>query len=77
VLIMTILGGMGHFWGPAVGAAALTILNLQITAYTQYWPLILGGILIVLLFAFPGGLVGTTVGLARRLRTRGRDARRP
>ena len=77
VLIMTILGGMGHFWGPAVGAAALTILNLQITAYTQYWPLILGGILIVLLFAFPGGLVGTTVGLARRLRTRGGDARRP
>ena len=82
VLIMTILGGMGHFWGPAVGAAALTILNLQITAYTEYWPLILGGILILLLFAFPGGLVGTTVDLARRLRggTRGnggRDARRP
>jgi branched-chain amino acid transport system permease protein len=76
VLIMTILGGMGHFWGPAVGAAALTILNLQITAHTQYWPLILGSILIVLLFAFPGGLVGTSVDLARRLR-RGRDAGGP
>ncbi|BBK31646.1 amino acid/amide ABC transporter membrane protein 2 (HAAT family) [Stella humosa] len=76
VLIMTILGGMGHFWGPAVGAAALTILNLQITAYTQYWPLILGSILIVLLFAFPGGLVGTSIDLFRRIR-RGRDAGRP
>ena len=32
---MTILGGMGHFWGPAVGAAALILLNQQITSYTR------------------------------------------
>ncbi|HVL57496.1 MAG TPA: branched-chain amino acid ABC transporter permease, partial [Burkholderiaceae bacterium] len=38
VLIMTILGGMGHFWGPAIGAGALILLNQQISAYTQYWP---------------------------------------
>ena len=31
VLIMVILGGMGHFWGPAVGAATLILLNQQIT----------------------------------------------
>ena len=48
VLIMAILGGIGHFWGPAVGAAILILLNQQINAYTQYWPLILGSILIVL-----------------------------
>jgi branched-chain amino acid transport system permease protein len=59
VLIMAILGGIGHFWGPAVGAAALTLLNHQITSYTQYWPLVLGVVLIVLLFAFPGGILGT------------------
>ena len=41
-----------------VGAAALTLLNQQITSYTQYWPLVLGIVLIVLLFAFPGGIVG-------------------
>src|SRR6185295_11447961 len=40
VLIMVILGGMGHFWGPAVGAAVLTILSQQINAYTVYWPFI-------------------------------------
>ena len=50
---MVILGGSGHFWGPVVGAAALTLLNQQITSYTQYWPLVLGVVLIVLLFAFP------------------------
>ena len=58
VLIMTILGGMGHFWGPAVGALVLLVLNQHITAYTEYWPFVLGTILIVLLFAFPGGIVG-------------------
>jgi branched-chain amino acid transport system permease protein len=73
VLIMAILGGMGHFWGPAVGAAALILLNQQITAYTQYWPFILGTILIVLLFGFPGGIVGALHALFVRLRAR-RDA---
>ena len=42
VLIMAILGGIGSFWGPAIGAAALTLLNHQITSVTQYWPLVLG-----------------------------------
>src|SRR5881227_1816637 len=58
VMIMTILGGMHHFWGPAVGALILTLLNQQITAYTEYWPFVLGTILIVLLFVFPGGILG-------------------
>jgi branched-chain amino acid transport system permease protein len=67
VLIMTILGGMGHFWGPAVGALVLLVLNQQITSYTEYWPFILGTILIVLLFAFPGGIVGALHAAAGRL----------
>lgn len=58
VLIMTILGGMYSFFGPVVGAAVLLYLRLQVTSYTQYWPLILGTILAVLLFFFPGGIVG-------------------
>ncbi|HEU0156845.1 MAG TPA: branched-chain amino acid ABC transporter permease [Stellaceae bacterium] len=76
VMIMTILGGMGYFWGPPVGAFALVWLNQQITAYTQYWPFVLGAILLILLFAFPGGIVGGLVAgyrLARR-RLVGRDA---
>ncbi|HEX3862856.1 MAG TPA: branched-chain amino acid ABC transporter permease [Stellaceae bacterium] len=58
VMIMAILGGMNHFWGPAIGAAVLTLLNQQITSYTEYWPFVLGTILVVLLFAFPGGILG-------------------
>jgi branched-chain amino acid transport system permease protein len=58
VMIMTILGGIEYFWGPVVGAATLVLLNQQITSYTEYWSFVLGIILIVLLFAFPGGIVG-------------------
>jgi len=72
VLIMVILGGVGHFWGPAIGAAALTLLNQQITSYTQYWPLVLGTVLIALLFGFPGGIVGSLHAAWVRLRDRRR-----
>jgi branched-chain amino acid transport system permease protein len=58
VMIMTILGGIDYFWGPVVGAATLVLLNQEITSYTEYWPLVLGLILLILLFAFPGGIVG-------------------
>jgi len=65
VMIMTILGGIDHFWGPVVGAATLVLLNQEITSYTEYWPFVLGVILLLLLFVFPGGIVGgLTSGLA-------------
>ena len=67
VLIMTLLGGMGTFYGPAVGALVLIWLNQQIVSYTEYWPLILGTILVILLFVFPGGIGGAVTALWRRL----------
>jgi branched-chain amino acid transport system permease protein len=66
VLIMTILGGMGSFYGPAIGALILIVLNQEITSYTEYWPFVLGTLLIALLFLFPGGVVGALGGLVRR-----------
>ena len=70
VIIMAILGGIDFFWGPPVGALALVWLNQEITDYTQYWPFVLGILLLALLFAFPGGIVGGIVGGYRRLRHR-------
>jgi branched-chain amino acid transport system permease protein len=66
VLIMTLLGGMGTFYGPALGAFVLILLNQQIVSYTEYWPFVLGVILVVLLFVFPGGLAGAAQAAARR-----------
>jgi branched-chain amino acid transport system permease protein len=70
VMIMAILGGMNFFWGPPVGALALVWLNQEITDYTQYWPFVLGSILLVLLFGFPGGIVGGIDALWIRMRSR-------
>jgi branched-chain amino acid transport system permease protein len=72
VMIMTILGGMDFFWGPPVGALALVWLNQQITDYTEYWPFVLGTILLLLLFVFPGGIVGGLYALWMRIRARSR-----
>jgi branched-chain amino acid transport system permease protein len=74
VMIMTILGGMGYFWGPPVGAAVLVWLNQAITDYTQYWSFVLGSILLVLLFGFPGGIVGGIDLLWQRLKRLRRNA---
>lgn len=74
VMIMTILGGIDHFWGPVVGAATLVLLNQETTSYTEYWPFVLGTILLVLLFAFPGGIVGGLTSAMAWLR-RKREAR--
>jgi branched-chain amino acid transport system permease protein len=67
VLIMTLLGGMGTFYGPAIGALVLILLNQQILSYTEYWPLVLGTILVILLFVFPGGIGGAALALWRRV----------
>jgi branched-chain amino acid transport system permease protein len=58
VLIMCLLGGMYSFFGPLVGAGIILYLRMLVTSYTQYWPLIMGTILALLLFFFPGGVVG-------------------
>ena len=72
VMIMTILGGIDYFWGPVVGAATLVLLNQEITSYTEYWPFVLGTILVVLLFAFPGGIAGGLTTGVRWLRRKKR-----
>jgi branched-chain amino acid transport system permease protein len=66
VLIMAILGGIHSFLGPAVGAAAIILLDRSITEYTQYWPTVLGIILLIVLFVFPDGLAGLVTRWRRR-----------
>jgi branched-chain amino acid transport system permease protein len=58
VLIMSLLGGIYSFFGPLVGSAVLLFLRMQVTSYTEHWPLILGFTLAFLLFFFPGGIMG-------------------
>ena len=69
-LLMTIIGGMGTYAGPVVGAFALhlteqflrdsvlTLGSLQIDI-GEFWTLILGAIFILSVMIFPQGIVGT------------------
>jgi len=41
-----------------VGAAILLFVRMQVTSYTEHWPVILGFTLAFLLFFFPGGIMG-------------------
>lgn len=58
VLIMVVLGGIGSFFGPAIGAIALILLNRFTLQVTEYWPTLLAVILILTLFFLPNGIAG-------------------
>jgi branched-chain amino acid transport system permease protein len=65
---MTVLGGFRTFTGPIVGAVAFNYLKVYAVASSQYWQIVLGGVLVVLVLALPAGIVGTLAGFAKKLR---------
>jgi branched-chain amino acid transport system permease protein len=61
VLSMTVIGGMGSFLGPIVGAFSLEILSEYIRAYGEYHVLVFGLVALVLARFAPNGLMGLLV----------------
>jgi len=57
-IIAAILGGSAHLLGPSLGALAFVELGAFVQARTEYWPLVLGLVLLFLVLFFPRGLVG-------------------
>lgn len=62
-ILASLLGGMFAFSGPLIGGALLTFLNITLTRFTPYWPLVLGILTVTIVLVTPTGLVG----LAQRL----------
>jgi branched-chain amino acid transport system permease protein len=62
VVIMTLLGGAGTFFGPFVGAAAFLVLEDMIAVVTESWPLVIGAIFMVFVLFLPKGIWGTLIG---------------
>jgi len=58
ILIMCLLGGWFTFGGPLLGAAIIVALRTFVGKYTEYWTMILGIILILLIFFLPEGVMG-------------------
>ena len=66
-VLMTIIGGIYTFVGPAVGAVVYIILNSYLVAWTEKWALVLGLVLLTLVLLLPGGVVGFVNEKARRI----------
>jgi branched-chain amino acid transport system permease protein len=76
IFIMCLLGGWFTFFGPMLGAAIMVALRTFVGSYTEYWTLILGVVLILLIFFLPEGIMGINfrTWLRRRERRRSADA---
>jgi branched-chain amino acid transport system permease protein len=57
-LVMVLLGGIHTVAGPIAGAAVYKFLSIYVMSQMDYWKLILGGLIVVLVVAFPQGLGG-------------------
>ena len=58
IFIMCLLGGWYTFAGPVLGAAIIVSLRTFVGIYTEYWTMVLGILLILLIFFLPQGVLG-------------------
>jgi branched-chain amino acid transport system permease protein len=68
IVFMTLLGGFRNFTGPIVGGVIFTYLKTYAVATTEYWQLLLGVVLVLLVMLLPTGIVGAITPLAGKLR---------
>ncbi|WOI43531.1 ABC transporter permease [Acidovorax sp. BLS4] len=65
-LVMVLLGGLQTLLGPIVGAAAFSVLQDAILRATEYWRALFGGVILLLVLAFPQGIAGFAQQIAQR-----------
>jgi len=65
-VMMCLLGGMGSFFGPFIGAAVFLYLEDVATSFTSHWMAVVGLIFMVFVLFFPRGIWGSLMhGLKR------------
>ncbi|MHA7774743.1 branched-chain amino acid ABC transporter permease [Roseibium sp. M-1] len=52
-----LIGGAGYFLGPLLGSSVFTFLHAFVTKYTEFWPLAIGTVILLLVLFLPGGLL--------------------
>ncbi len=65
-LVMVLLGGIQTLTGPIVGASVFATLQDTVMRQTEYWRALLGAIILLLVLAFPQGIVGAFALLWRK-----------
>ena len=58
-VMMSILGGMGTFFGPFIGAAVMLYLEDVVTTFTKHWMAVVGLVFMFFVLFFPKGIWGT------------------
>jgi branched-chain amino acid transport system permease protein len=58
LMVMVILGGMGSLFGPVLGAIVYLMLEEFLSQITEYWALIMGPMLLLIVIFGRGGIVG-------------------
>ncbi len=66
LVLMTLLGGFAHLFGPLLGGFVFIFLQDAVMSVVPYWRLIFGAILAVLVIFVPGGLIGLIAGQGAR-----------
>lgn len=67
-LVMVLLGGVETVSGAVVGAIVYKALNIWLVSQTDWSKLVLGGFVVLIVVAFPKGIVGTLEAVMRRRR---------
>src|SRR6516164_6255134 len=65
LMVMVILGGMGSLFGPAIGAVVYLVLEELLSQVTEYWALIMGPLLLMIVLFGRGGIMGLLGRLSR------------
>ena len=65
ILLITFLGGIGHFAGPVLGAIVFTLVKTVLGLETPLWGLYTGALFVALVMFAPGGLAGIIAAHAR------------
>ncbi len=73
-LVMVLLGGIQTLTGPIVGASVFAVLQDTVMRQTEYWRALLGVIILVLVLAFPQGIVGAAARLFGKFGKGGRSS---
>jgi branched-chain amino acid transport system permease protein len=65
LIVMAVLGGMGSVMGPVIGAVMLLVLEEALSRVTEYWPIILGPLILLVVLYARGGIDGLLARLGR------------
>jgi branched-chain amino acid transport system permease protein len=58
LIVMVVLGGMGSLFGPLFGTVAFLLLEEILSSWTEYWKIVFGPILVLVVIFARGGIDG-------------------